>query len=72
MGGPDPFQNKTIAVLGLAFKSNTMTRGNCRISAIWRRAGKAWPMTAGMDPAVMGEAAWRFEAIACFRIFHER
>ena len=64
MGGPGSLRNKTIAVLGLAFKSNTNDMRESPAIAICKGLVKRGARLRVWDPAAMEEAARRLEAIA--------
>ena len=64
MGGQGSLRNKTIAVLGLAFKSNTNDTRESPAIAICKGLVKRGARLRVWDPAAMEEAARRLEAIA--------
>lgn len=63
MGGPGILQNKTVAVLGLAFKSNTNDMRESPAIDICQGLVKRGARLRVWDPAAMEEAAWRLESI---------
>ena len=63
MGGTGSLQNKTITILGLAYKSNTNDMRESPAISICEGLVKRGAYLRVWDPAAMREAAWRFESM---------